>query len=33
MEALFGPELMTKAGLVPTAEALKDKTAIGIYFS
>mmetsp|Transcript_26297 Transcript_26297/g.53636 ORF Transcript_26297/g.53636 Transcript_26297/m.53636 type:complete len:150 (-) Transcript_26297:223-672(-) len=30
---LFGPELLTKEGLKPTAEALEGKTRIGIYFS
>lgn len=29
----FGPELLTKDGLKPTAEALAGKTRIGIYFS
>lgn len=29
----FGPELLTKDGPKPTAEALAGKTRIGIYFS
>ena len=33
MEALFGPELITKSGLQPTADVLGGKTAVGIYFS
>ena len=33
MEALFGPTLLTKAGEKPTAEALRGKGVVGIYFS
>jgi hypothetical protein len=29
----FGPQLLTKNGLKPTAEALAGKTRVGIYFS
>jgi hypothetical protein len=32
MEALFGPTLLTKNGVVPTQEALAGKV-VGIYFS
>jgi len=33
MEALFGDTLLTKTGVVPTAEALKGIETVGIYFS
>ena len=29
----FGPQLQTKDGMKPTAEALAGKTRVGIYFS
>lgn len=33
MEALFGPELITSKGRMPTADALKGKKSVAIYFS
>jgi nucleoredoxin len=33
MEALFGPTLLTKDGEKPTADALRGKGVVGIYFS
>ena len=33
MEALFGPELVTKSGVKKTSEVLNGKKAVGIYFS
>lgn len=32
-QAQFGSEILTKEGKKPTAEVLKDKKRIGIYFS
>jgi len=33
MQAVLGPELLTKAGMQPTAEALKDVDVVMLYFS
>ncbi|EQC31377.1 hypothetical protein SDRG_10978 [Saprolegnia diclina VS20] len=33
LHALLGAEIQTKAGIVPTADALANKKVVGIYFS